>query len=198
MPSSPFLHLSAHLVVADLAKSITFNPVKRRSVEASQNADQAQRYILEKGTKVSEIVLPPRGMSGRLNMIMDSTSGKAQFPFMMVRAGDELFRIQRKDQLSVGQRALLKIAKVNLPQPSSCSDDASLHPKPLSFKTSEHRVQISLAQNAQISQDKHQGASASTDAGPNATELGASILSDLGLQVHLRRGLFDKRFPEAF
>jgi len=115
MPSSPFLYLSTNLMVADLAKSITLDPVKRKSTEASQNADQAQKYFLEEGTKVTEIVLPPRGMSGRLNMIADSANGQVQFPFMMVHAGDELFRVQRENQLSLGQRALLKVVKVNFP-----------------------------------------------------------------------------------
>ena len=127
MPSSPFLYLSTNLVVADLAKSITLNPVKRKSTEASQNADQAQKYFLEKGTKVAEIALPPRGMSGRLNMIADSTSGQAQFPFMMVHAGSELFRAQPKDQLSFSQQALFKVAKVKIPRSPSRLGGTSPH-----------------------------------------------------------------------
>jgi hypothetical protein len=86
-----------------------------RGREATKNADDAHDYILKNGHEITEKAIAPRGMSGRLNMIGDNeTSNGDYLPFMMVRAGEELFKVQRENQLSVGQWALLKLAKVKL------------------------------------------------------------------------------------
>lgn len=115
MPSSPLLYFGAHLIVADLAPSITLSPIKKRGKDATKNAEEVHGYILKNGDEITEKAVAPRGMSGRLNMISDSESSSSDYlPFMMVRAGEELFKVQRENQLSAGQRSLLKLAKVKL------------------------------------------------------------------------------------